>query len=259
MILFLSKFIQIFFYPVGLSVALAVAAGIVMVMGKRKVSIAMIFSSVGILLLFSCPIVSHALVRSLEGRFDPPAEFPKASAIVLLGGCTKPPVSPRRYVEPGNAGDRMVNAARLFRKGCAPVIVSTGGKIPFVYNFPGSEAQDMALFLREVCTVDSSAILLEDEARDTHENATRTAALLQKKGIKKDIILVTSAMHMYRSVKIFRKCGFTVFPAPSDFRADKSMQVKIFSILPDVGALSDATDALHEYYGLIAYKMAGWL
>jgi uncharacterized SAM-binding protein YcdF (DUF218 family) len=259
MLLFLSKFLQSLAYPVGLSVALAIASGIFMVLNRRRTAIVLIFSSVGLVLILSCPMVSHALVRSLESKYDSPQAFPKASAIVLLGGCTKPPVPPRKHVEGSNAGDRMINAARLLKKGYAPVIVATGGKIPYVYDFPGSEARCMASFMEEVCGIDSSSILLEDNAKDTHDNATMTAALLQKQGIKKDIILVTSAMHMYRSVKLFKKCGFTVFPAPADFRADKTMPIKIFSILPSVEALSDATDAIHEYYGLIAYRMMGWL
>jgi uncharacterized SAM-binding protein YcdF (DUF218 family) len=257
--LFVSKLIQVLTYPVGLSVALAIAGGIFLVLRKRRTAIVLVFSSIGLLLIFSCPIVSHVLVRSLESKYDPPADFPKASAIVLLGGCTKPPVPPRRYSEPASAADRMVNAARLFRKGYAPVIVSTGGMIPFIFNFPGSEAACMASFLKETCGIDSSAILLEDKAKDTHDNATFTAALLQKQGIKKDVILVTSAMHMYRSVLIFKKCGYSVIPAPADYRVEKTMQIKIFSFLPNVESLSDATDVIHEYYGILAYRMMGWL
>jgi uncharacterized SAM-binding protein YcdF (DUF218 family) len=259
MILFLSKLIQLLFYPVGLAVALAVAGGIVMLLRKRKAAVVLVFLAAGTLWFFSCPVITHTLVRSLESKFDPPEDFPKVSAIVLLGGCTRPPLPPRRYVEASDAADRMINAARLLRKGYAPVILATGGKIPFVYNFPGSEAQCMAHFLREVCGVDSAAIILENDARDTHENATKASDVLQRHGIKKEIILVTSAMHMYRSVKIFRKCGFTVYPAPADFREDKSMQIKIFSFLPNVDALSKATDVLHEYYGILAYKIMGWL
>ncbi len=257
--LFLSKLIQMFFYPVGLSIALAVAGGVFLVLQKKKTAIFLVFSSIGILSIFSCPVVAHAIVRSLESKYDPPADFPKVSAIVLLGGCTKSPVSPRRYTEPSCAGDRMVNAARLYRKGYAPVIVSTGGKITFMYDYSGSEAQNMADFLTETCRIDSSKILLEDKAKDTHGNATYTLELLREHGLNKDIILVTSAMHMYRSVKIFKKCGFTVYPAPADFREDKKVQKNIFAYFPNAEALSNSTDALHEYYGLIAYKIVGWL
>jgi uncharacterized SAM-binding protein YcdF (DUF218 family) len=259
MLLFLSKLIQVLLYPVGLSVALAVAGGIVLLVHKRKAAIVLIFSSIAVLCFFSSPLIVHSLVRGLESKYDPPADFPKASAIVLLGGCTRPAVAPRRYSEPSTAGDRMINAARLFRKGYAPVVVATGGKISFFYNFPGSEATCMASILQDVCGVDSSAIIIEDKAQDTHDNATNVAALFQQRGLHKDIILVTSAMHMYRSVKIFRKCGFTVYPAPADYRADKAIQKNILSLLPSVDALSAATDVLHEYYGLIAYKIMGWL
>jgi uncharacterized SAM-binding protein YcdF (DUF218 family) len=64
---------------------------------------------------------------------------------------------------------------------------------------------------------------------------------------------------MYRSVKIFRKYGFTVFPAPTDFWTEKTAQWNVFSFIPDAGALNGSTVALHEYYGLFAYQIMGWL
>ncbi len=259
MLSFLSKIGPLLMYPVGLAGLCGVASGIAILKNKRKAAMALAFLSAAVLWFFSCPVVTHVLVRSLESKFDAPVSLPKVPAIVLLGGCTKPAVRPRTTVEVSCAGDRILHAARLLKQGYAPVIIATGGKLAFVYDFPGSEARCMASILRDDCGVDSSAIIIENKAENTHDNALNVEKILQARGMKKEIILVTSAMHMYRSVKIFRKRGCVVYPSAADFRADAAFQWNLFSFVPSVEALFESSNALHEYYGIIAYSILGWM
>jgi uncharacterized SAM-binding protein YcdF (DUF218 family) len=255
----IARFLPVFLYPVGMSGALGVAAAVVALRKKPRAAAALAFTAVGVLWFFSSPFVCWALVRALESKFDPSPVLPKVPAIVLLGGCTKPAVPPRTHVEVSCAGDRIMHAARLYKQGYAPVIIATGGKIPFLYDFPGSEGACMASILMNDCGVDSSAIIVEDKAKDTHDHAPRVEAILLAHGMTKEIILVTSAMHMYRSVKVFRKRGYMVHPSPADFVADARFQWNLFAILPRGEALFASTNALHEYYGIIAYKLLGWI
>jgi len=53
-------------------------------------------------------------------------------------------------------------------------------------------------------------ILVEDASRNTLESAANVAAILKKKRI----VLVTSAFHMHRSVRMFEKQGFKVTRRP---------------------------------------------
>jgi uncharacterized SAM-binding protein YcdF (DUF218 family) len=209
--------------------------------------------------IFSTPVVSYLLVRSLERKFSPPATFPKASAIVVLGGATAPAIPPRRYAETNIFGDRIFHAIRLAKAHYAPYVICTGGKIKFLFDFPGSEAATMADLIREFGGIDSASIIIEDKAQNTHDHAPRVKEILEKRGFTKDIILVTSAMHMYRSVAIFRKAGFTVYPAPTDFWVAAGGTPGLFDFLPDAEALTSSTAILHEYYGLLAYRILGWL
>jgi|WetSurMetagenome_2_1015567.scaffolds.fasta_scaffold00022_61 uncharacterized SAM-binding protein YcdF (DUF218 family) len=249
----------LFLYPVGLSCLFGVAAAIAVLLKKKRLAAGVGFSGVGVLWIFSTPFVCWALTRLLECQFDPNPVLPKSPAIVLLGGCTKPAVPPRSTVELNCAGDRIIHAARLLKQGYAPVIISSGGKLPDIYDFPGSEGKCMATILRDDCGVDSSAVIVEDEAEDTHDHAPKIEAILRERGLAKDVILVTSASHMLRSVLVFRKKGFIVHPSPADFGADENYQWNIYAFLPRGEALFGATIALHEYYGLIAYKILGWI
>jgi|WetSurMetagenome_2_1015567.scaffolds.fasta_scaffold203541_2 uncharacterized SAM-binding protein YcdF (DUF218 family) len=259
MILFLSKFLAVLLYPMGLFFLGAAVAAIVAYYGKKRIALYCIAVPLALLWLFSTPLVADSLVRSLEKRYDPPQTFPKVSAIVLLGGCTEPAIPPRRYAETNVFGDRIFHTIRLARAQYAPYIVCSGGKIKFLLDFPGSEAATLAGILREFGGIDSSSIIIEDKAQNTRENATKTKEMLEKRGLGKDIILVTTSLHMYRSVKIFKKNGFTVYPAPTDYWVSRDRKIKLFDVLPSADALFFSTTALHEYYGLLAYWALGWL
>ncbi len=59
--------------------------------------------------------------------------------------------------------------------------------------------------------------MLEDQSRDTWENAVFTKALVKPKPGQR-WLLVTSAWHMPRAMGVFRKAGFPVEPWPVDYR-----------------------------------------
>jgi uncharacterized SAM-binding protein YcdF (DUF218 family) len=259
MLLFFSKLLALLFYPLGLFFAGSIACAVVAYAGKKRLALCCIAAPILLLWLFSTPIVSDLLVRSLEKKFDPPPAFPRVSAIVLLGGATQPSLPPRRYAETNDYGDRIFHALRLFKAGYAPYILCSGGKINFLLDYPGSEAKSTSELLREFGNIDTSSIILEDQAKNTHENATKAKEILAKRSLSRQIILVTSAMHMYRSVKIFKKNGFTVYPAPTDYWVILGQRIKLFDLLPTADALYFSTNALHEYYGLLAYWVLGWI
>ncbi len=259
MLLFLSKFLALLFYPIGLLFAGAACGAAAAFCGKKKIALWCAIAPLMILWFFSTPFIADAFVRSLEKKFDPPSSFPKVPAIVVLGGATQPAISPRKYPETNVFGDRMFHAVRLAKAGYAPYIICSGGKIKFLLDHPGSEAQTMSDILQEFGGIDPASIIIEDQAQNTYENGTKIKELFEKRGFPKEIILVTSALHMYRSVKIYQKCGFTVFPAPTDYWVNTGQLVKLFDLLPSADALCCSTAALHEYYGLLAYWMLGRL
>ena len=88
---------------------------------------------------------------------------------------------------------------------------------------------------------------MDSTSRDTHENALRTAELLQAEGIHR-IALVTHAWHMPRSVRQFEAVGFEVVPAPMGFvRSDQRL---LLQWLPNGKGLRDSGWVLREWLGL---------
>jgi uncharacterized SAM-binding protein YcdF (DUF218 family) len=110
--------------------------------------------------------------------------------------------------------------------------------------------------------VPSTAIVQDPTSLNTRENAANVQAILQQKRLHR-ILLVTSALHMPRSLAIFRKLGIDAIAAPTDFLTvnntiDKGIAGNFFDLLPDAEALKNTTNALKELVGAIVYRLAGW-
>ena len=71
-------------------------------------------------------------------------------------------------------------------------------------------------------------------------------------------VLVTSALHMPRSLLLFRQHGIQPVPAPVGVRGYEEKRPFSFScIYPDAGRLTAVDDALHEALGMLWAKVRG--
>ncbi|MBE9041930.1 YdcF family protein [Oscillatoriales cyanobacterium LEGE 11467] len=261
MFFFLSKLLPLFVYPLGLSCLLAIVA-LILLWKRPRLAAGAVSLALAVLIIASNGWVSAGLVRSLEQQ-NRPTELPKASAIVVLGGATRPPEPPRPWVEVNEAGDRVFYGAKLYREQKAPIVVLAGGRVSW-NGAGGSEAEDMAEMM-QVMGVPRSAILQDPSSFNTRENALNVQRILEDKKLDR-VLLVTSALHMPRSVKVFRRLGIEVIPAPTDFligdgamlAKGESWQEILLNIMPDAYRLSLSTLAFKEYLGIFIYRLRGW-
>ncbi len=77
--------------------------------------------------------------------------------------------------------------------------------------------------------------------------------ILQPLAIEK-IILVTHAFHMPRALNEFKRVGFDALPAPTAFFSNQE-KLSIFSFIPSAQALTVSSFILHEYLGLLWYRL----
>ncbi len=261
MAIFLSKFLPLLVYPVGLACLLLAGA---LITRRRGALTAFAAAALVVLLLAGNRWVAAGLARSLEWQYLPLETVPQAEAIVVLGGGTEPSQYPRSGVEVNAAGDRVLYAAQLYREGRAPRILLSGGSIAWQDGTGSSPAQDMAEIMRQL-NVPPEAIWLENLSQNTEENAAFGAAMLKEKGVTR-ILLVTSAMHMPRAVALFQAQGLEVIPAPVDYTITEQgwanltsggWQQWIINCLPTSGNLSLTTNVLKEYFGLLVYRLRG--
>lgn len=262
MLVFLSKLVPLFVYPLGLAcIFLAAALLVKRRPGWVRFSTA---AALAILWLGGNNWVSISLTKSLEWRYLPSEDLPEAEAIVVLGGGTASPDYPRQIVEIGGAGDRVIYAGWLYHQGAAPNLLLTGGNISWMGYRGETPAEEMASILM-MLGVPQDAVWLETESRNTYENALYSQEMLALKGIDK-IILVTSAQHMPRAVGLFEKQGLEVIPAPTDYSVtegswarlwEPDLITQVFNLLPKVTNLATTTSVMKEYFGILIYRLVG--
>ncbi len=251
-----SKIAAALVLPLNLSILLGLVA---LVMARRRrggLAAACGFLALSILVTASLPAVSDALVFSLEREYPPadPNAAPAAGAIVVLGGSLAAGAPPRRGPELVDASDRILHAARLFRAGKAPLVIPSGGRLP--WSAAGrSEAAEIADLLIE-WGVPRAAILEEGKARTTSENAVETVRLLRAHGVKR-VLLVTSSLHMRRALASFRAEGLEVVPSPCDALVVSRKAREALDWVPRPEALDRTHRALWELLGLVFYRVTG--
>lgn len=108
--------------------------------------------------------------------------------------------------------------------------------------------------------VPEHAIVLEGDGRNTYESAKEVRKLL---GPQTKILLVTSAIHIPRAVRLFQKQGMKITPYPCGYLT--AAQVGMWEstlpelLLPDINVLVRSTLAVNELAALAVYGVAGKL
>jgi len=103
--------------------------------------------------------------------------------------------------------------------------------------------------------IPASRITLEKQSRNTIENAVYSKTLAQPKPGER-WLLVTSALHMPRAIGAFRQAGFAVEAYPVDYQT--SGWEDVLNVVGGLsGGLSGTDKAMHEWIGLIAYRITG--
>jgi uncharacterized SAM-binding protein YcdF (DUF218 family) len=204
----------------------------------------------------------------LEEQNLPTPPLSNAAAIVVLGGATRSADPPRPWVEVLEAGDRVLYGAKLYREGKAPVVILSGGRVDWREegdSGKNSESADMAELITTM-GVPQAAILQDPTSLNTYENAVNVQQILRQKQLQGPILLVTSAIHMPRSLAIFRHLGIETIAAPTDFYTNSPAASEgfnplgtIFRLLPTAEALYHSTLAIKEYIGLVVYRLQGRL
>jgi uncharacterized SAM-binding protein YcdF (DUF218 family) len=215
------------------------------VLGRRGLAWLAGLAAFAWLFTWSLPPASHALRGMLEDAYPyvAPLDAPRAPVAVVLGGGIDPP---GRLHGPANLNaqaDRVLYAAELYHAGRVGRLLLSGGANPMI------SARSEAAVTRELLLalgVPAEAILVEEESRNTRENAAFSARLLRDQGIDR-ILLVTSALHMRRALARFEAQGLDVIPAATDHEArDRFTAV---DWLPDAEALDGAGRAFKEIVG----------
>jgi uncharacterized SAM-binding protein YcdF (DUF218 family) len=196
--------------------------------------------------------VSYALRYPLESRYPPLVDPLRASpydAIVVL---TSGSIAAEGLIPFPSIDERMFRrldeAWRLYRIRPKPIIVSGGHVNPF------TSEKDENRIAREFLIrwgVPKKDVIGEESSRDTFESALAIRKILAQHGWKR-YLLVTSALHMPRSLLVFSQRAPEPTAAPGDFSIG-ALELTPFDFFPSEAAAAKISAAIHEYLGLANY------
>ena len=237
------------------AVALAVVAATILLLLRRvKTARAIFLAVIAFILAVTVLPLPQLLVVPLEQRFARPDPLPeRVDGIVLLGGAQVPAMT-AIYGTPqlNGAANTVTTFMWLARRYPEAKLVFTGGSGD-IFNQHLREADTLRLFLDQQ-GFDWQRVIYEATSRNTHENATLSKPLADPKP-GETWLLVTQAMHVPRSVGVFRRAGWDVVPYPEVYRYDRAI---VFDPYPHVGhSLALFGAGLREWIGLAAYRMTG--
>ncbi len=220
-------------------------AGLLLLRGRRRrTGIWFLGTGAALAYLASTSLVGNALIAPLETQY-PALDADQAAGvrdIVVLGSG----YAPHDHIPVTGALDadglvRIVEGVRLARGRPATRLLVSGGALPgFIPSALGYArlAADLG--------IDPAAIVVMDRAVDTEQEAREVAALLGQT----PFILVTSAYHMPRAMRLMHRVGTHPIAAPTGQLLRNGAER--FGFIPASRGLRKTEAALHEYLGLAA-------
>jgi uncharacterized SAM-binding protein YcdF (DUF218 family) len=203
--------------------------------------------------------ISYATGRLLVAGFRPFATHdvpPGRAAIVVLGSgtFTARDWDERRFaILDRPAASRVLEAYRLFTMTDAAWIISSGGLV-----IPSKLEEPSGATMREALIrlgVPAERILVETTSRTTRDEAVIVRDMLDPLDIQ-TVILVTSELHMRRSIGAFRAEGVMAVPAIA--RHPPPAMSWFGWLIPSKAGLEEAATVWHEILGISYYFVRGW-
>lgn len=241
----MARLVHFFVSPVGVAL-LAGLVALLLASRSRRTALALGAFACAWTWFWATPLISDALRGWLEDQAGPRGieSVGPAPVIVVLGGGVSAGKPPRRPdPDLGAAADRVWHGAKLHQAGKAPIILLSGGA---VRADDRPEAGAMKVFAQAL-GVPAAAMLLEEASRNTLENARESARILAARDVR-EIILVTSALHMRRARGLFEREGLSVIPAPTDWEV-VDVPLGMDRLIPDGAALEGSGRAFKEIVG----------
>ncbi len=246
----LSKFVAAWLLPPG-GLILGLGLGLALRPAWRLGGNLLIALSLAALVALTSPPVAHLLTSGLD-RYPPVTaealEKHRPQAIVVLSADRRRAAAEYGGDTVGSATlERLRYGVHLKRATGLPLLFSGG-------SVTGNDDFSIAFVMKEAAVDDFRVPVMwvEEESRNTWENALYSAAVLEHEGISR-ILLVTHAYHMPRSMACFLAAGMEPLAAPTGLTGP--LEMKATDWIPSSSALMASTLALHEYLGMVWYRI----
>jgi uncharacterized SAM-binding protein YcdF (DUF218 family) len=214
-----------------------------------------VFTSILVLLAFiaSTVPIGEYFLRDIENQYAIPVLPEKIDGIMMLGGVIwLEGTQAKNQIQIGDKSERLINFIMLARKYPNAKLVFTGGSGNLM-NQTAREADVMKQLWTDLGQ-DPTRVIWERDSRNTYENIVASKALaIPQPG--ENWVLITSALHMPRSVAILDQQDWPVIPYPVDYiTTDAPLWQREFSVTTNLWYLASA---MREIIGIWAYRLTG--
>lgn len=243
-------------------IAVGFIAALALRQRRRRWGAAALAAAFVLYYLLAIEPVAYALAWTLERRYrdtpSPVASVDVQAIVVLAGGVSKGNASLPNGELGGASWRRLWRGIELHRAlgGSAPVLYVGGSGDPFD---PVSTEAALARSYAVAMGVSADRFWIEDASRSTFENGRAAAAILAERlpGVRgRRIALVTSARHLPRATAVFWKLGIDAVPVAADI-ATSEFRLDPLDFLPSAGAFVSSAESIHEWVGMLEYRMFG--
>lgn len=213
----------------------------------------------GLILLwfFTNEFIANEVMRAWEIPAREIQTLPKYKLGIVLTGVTIP-LKPDDRVYFQRGADRVTHSVQLFKSGYIERILISGGSGKLV----AEEEPEANLFKKAMLMmgIPENRILIENETRNTYESAVQVKTMLIDSSYQnKDLLLITSAFHMRRSMACYKKAGLEPEPFSTDFFSHERLWYFDGLVVPKSEALIIWHKLMREWIGFIAYKIADYV
>lgn len=245
----IQKFISFFILSPVPFILIIFLIGISNIKDRKFKSGFLLFILSGTLYLFSCEFFADPIILNLEKRYPiiEKENIEKGEVYILLGGGIITNTLDGN-IPTKNASVRIMKTLELYNKNPKKIYISGGSPLQ-------NKESESSVYKRELILlgVPSEDIIIEEKSNTTKENSEYIKKMMMKNNIHSGI-LITSAIHMPRSMNVFEDSNLVFYPAPCDFLAHQEKQNN-FSYMPQFKVFKDLYSAFWEYVGIFYYKI----
>jgi len=236
--------------PLAVAMLMALAAVLCRIAGWRRCALGLIIAAGTIGYLGSVSIVGDALLAPLERQYPALAEgaMPEGVHFVLVLGSG---YAPRDGVPVTAALDedglvRIVEGVSILRRLKDARLIASGGAPPGITPSALGYAK-----LAVQLGIDPKSLIILDTPRDTQQEVRATAGVVGEE----PFIMVTSAYHMPRAMRLMHAAGLHPIPAATGYALRGPVRLDWRRLVPNGSGARKTEHALHEYLGLIAIHL----
>jgi uncharacterized SAM-binding protein YcdF (DUF218 family) len=240
--------------PPAILVILVLASAGAILLKRTRLALCLQGAALAIVMLFGILPGGAWLALPLEKRFPANPPLPAhIDGVIALGG-TERVLQSRASGQPIFSDvTPILTLLALGQQYPNAKLVFTGGMHPRGAPSP-TEADIVHQFIHAI-NVDDSRVIYEARAQNTLENALFSRDMIHPNA-GEHWVLVTQAISLPRAVAVFRHAGWNVIPLPAGYLTNG--EGGLGASLDLLGELRLASAAIHEWGGLLAYRLMGY-